>query len=639
MSGLRSHNEFDSLETFFNTRLKDASLEPTDNSWMLIEEELNKLAKEKRRRRFFWFFSSGVVLICGLVSLFYLLNGSQWTLAGGSKQLAVSSEQPRKVVSQKSEGNTVSSEQLAVSSEQSETNTEQPNTKQETAASSEKPVKIKNEKVENNITQKIQLGAFKHKPNAAAFNKIPYKVIEVNGNDGYTKYYAESNEKDALEKVQEAGFTGAFLKKDFDESLENRVVKSEGVVETAPVYIAANAGTRDEGRRTGGKDEVVKLQGNIVAAGNVKNNERQGTREEKKDPITETKDNLKENTNPAVVAAAQPAKENPAKENSVPSTETKSENTTPITVTSTEQPNTKHETAATNTEQETVATNPKSETTKQETAVAEIKKDSTPQVKEEKKDSVQTPVKTAATDSGKKSIFTPQWSIALLGGPNFFSSNSQSTTVRTLNEHQQLTYNGEIKMQYRPIKFLSVSGGINFMTFTAQQDATYFRFNKYQTADYQFHSSFGDMAVPMSDMLQGFWFNAPLDTFFADYSYTTTVQTINIPLQANVHFLNSKWVNLSLGIGANSSYAIGQHTHLSLIKENSRQEYNYNNVTAGKFNLLLMASLGCDIRITKHWYVTINPSYRYGVTNFSSISGTTYKPAFFSANAGVKFLF
>ena len=56
MTELKSNNEFDSLEAFFNTRLKDASLEPSNGPWMQIEEELNKQEKQKRKRRFLWFF-------------------------------------------------------------------------------------------------------------------------------------------------------------------------------------------------------------------------------------------------------------------------------------------------------------------------------------------------------------------------------------------------------------------------------------------------------------------------------------------------------------------------------------------------------------------------------------------------------
>ncbi|MGZ3865196.1 MAG: outer membrane beta-barrel protein [Bacteroidia bacterium] len=620
MSGLKSHNEFDSLETFFNTRLKDASLEPTDNSWMLIEEELNRLAKEKRRRRFFWFFSSGLLLVCGLASLWYLMPEKV-----SGKQLAVNGKQPVKVENKKPE---VVSQKSEVGSQGSEIK------KEEVAVSGEKAVEAENEKTENISNQKIQLGAFKHIANVNAFNKIPYKIIAVKSNDGYTKYYAESNEKGALEKIQKAGFAGAFVKKNFDESLEKSVVKNEGVNSIEQLAVSGKQQVI-VGRR---QSDVNNTKQQEATAGgseqSVVNNPRNEEGKEKREARSETKDNANDKTKPVFVKVTEPAKENPVKENSVLVSEAKSENTAPVALTDTkeEEPTKENQTAKTN------ITNTEPETKKQETTVAETKKESTP-VKEERKDSIPGPVKTVDADSGKKSIFTPVWSIAILGGPNFFSSNSQSATVKTLNEHQQLTYNGELQMQYRPIKLLSISGGVNFTTFTAKQDATYFRFNKYQTSDYLFHSSFGDMAVPMSDMLQGFWFNAPTDTFFSKYSYTTTIQTINIPLQANVHFLNTKWINLSLGIGVNNSYAIGEQTHFSLIKENSTLNYTYNQVNANKFNLLLMASLGCDIRITKHWSFTVNPSYKYGITNMSKVSGTTYKPAFLSANAGMKFTF
>ncbi|MGZ3864440.1 MAG: outer membrane beta-barrel protein [Bacteroidia bacterium] len=617
MSGLKSHNEFDSLETFFNSRLKDASLEPTDNSWMLIEEELNRLAKEKRRRRFLWFFSLGLLLVCGVASL--------WYYSVDSKQLTVNNEQGT-VVSQKSEvvghESRVISQESKVGSEKLEAvSSKQPETvgSQKSAIRSQEIVETENKNSENVSNQKIQLGAFKHTANVAVFNKIPYKVIEVNSEDGYKKYYAVSDEKDALEKVQQAGFAEAFVKENFNPANQSHLVKGEGIIETStPVYVAAKTASpaKTDIAFNETKQNVKANTPAVTSANDGKVTNPVSKKEQVFAPVVpKTND-----TNPEDIIAINENVQAPGTENKFP-----------------EVKDTKGEVALT--ENKPVALKVDSgKKVLTPAATNETKKDST-HVKEEKKDSVPTPVKTAAADSGKKSIFTPVWSIALLGGPNFFSSNSQSTTAKTLNEHQQLTYNGELKVQYRPIKFLSVSGGVNFTTFTAKQDATYFRFNKYQTSDYLFHSSFGDMAVPMSDMLQGFWFNAPTDSFFANYSYTTTLQTINIPVEANLHFLNTKWVNLSLGIGANSSYAIGQQTHFSLIKENSTQGYTYNNVTANKFNLLLMASLGCDVRITKHWYITLNPSYKYGVTNMSPVSGTTYKPAFFSANGGVKFKF
>ena len=269
-------------------------------------------------------------------------------------------------------------------------------------------------------------------------------------------------------------------------------------------------------------------------------------------------------------------------------------------------------------------------------SVPENKTDSVP-AKEEKKEPMTTtsPVK----DSSSKSPFIPEWALVFTGGPTIFSANPQSNMFAAGNENHAVTYNGEAKLNYRPFKYFSFSGGVNFNYYTAKQDATIFKFDKHRQEDFIFYSSFGTMAAPMSTLLIGYNVNFPIDTFYAKYSYNSTVQSINIPLEMNFHFLNKSRINLSLGIGINNSFAIAQQTHLSIIKENFNNDINYNNVSVNKFNAMLLMSLGCDVRLTKHWFITLNPSYKYGLTNMSKVNGTTYSPAYISGNLGMKFKF
>jgi hypothetical protein len=617
MSSLKSNNEFDSLEAFFNKRFTDASLEPENSTWMKLEEELNKLEKEKRKRRFIWFFSSGLLLVCGLASLWFFMP--QNTVVANQKS-EVKSE--KKAVAGSLQSAEIKKEETQVNVPEIKTN----ETIAEANNNTIEKTKEKKNTTEIFSSQKIQLGAFKHKADLAAFNKIPYKVIEVNSKDGYTKYYAEANTKetDALAKIHEAGFSGAFIKKDFNESDERSVVKAEGVIETSsPVYIAAKSNSSANDSYSGSKQNTKTTPPVAVVSVPVKVNAE--TKVESNPIVVKT-----ENTNattgtktPAVVETKQDPPVSETKETKTPVAEgTKKEETkTPIT---------ENQTPVVTTKTDSVITTP--------VASAETKKDSTA-IKAEKKDSVITPPKIAAIDSSKKNPFIPEWTLAFLGGPNIFSATSQSSFVTTMHETQNTTYNGEAKLSYRPFKLISFSGGMNFTSYTAQQDATYFTFNRYQTDDFQFYSSFGSMGVPMKTMLEGFSPMAPFSTFFAKYAYTTTLQTLNVPIEANIHFLNTNRVRLYLGIGGNSSFAIAQSSHLSLIKENSTTDFSYNNVTANKFNFLLVAGLGCDIRVTKHWFITLNPAYKYGITNMSGVNGTTYKPAFFSANGGIKFKF
>jgi hypothetical protein len=139
--------------------------------------------------------------------------------------------------------------------------------------------------------------------------------------------------------------------------------------------------------------------------------------------------------------------------------------------------------------------------------------------------------------------------------------------------------------------------------------------------------------------LQGYSIIAPIDSFGLRYMYTATLQTFNIPLQANLHFLNTSRVSLYTGAGINATYALSQHSHLTLIKEHSNTDIFYNKVTVNRFNAMLTLGLGCDIRLYKRFYFTLAPYYRYALNNQSATSGITFKPSYFSANGGFRIKF
>lgn len=620
MADLKQNNEFDSLEAFFNRSLKNASAEPADNTWMHIEEELNRLEKEKRRRRFLWFFSSGLILLCGLsIALWYFMMNDRHSLEN-----TTAAKETKKEISQPAIENTAIE---SIPQEKIE-NTESKNVPGENAVA---------EKTEQSAGKvMIQLGAFKHGVNTATFNKLPYKVIEVNSNDGYTRYFAEAPDDKALEKIQQLGFAGAFVKKDLSENNSSHVVKNEEVIEPeTSAAIAMNTyNNNSSGLKTGGG----------LATSNNKSEEKQT--ETKTEPVALTSENInkkippteKENDQSATKAQEEPAIAGANDKNEQPGkTEPSS---TPTNLTSINpQSNVGNETKTNEASEQPIGQSPpaadleiKKDSTAFPPVAAETKPDSIPA----KKDSVATPV--AKIDTAKKLPFKPEWALYFTGGPNIFSSAPQSTSYAS-NESSQTTYNGEAKLQYRPFKYLSFSGGVNYTSFTEKQDEKQIFFNKFQQNDYVFNSAFGPMLVPMSTMLQGFYFNFPSDTFPCKYKYNATVQSLNIPIEANVHFLDTKYLNLFLGLGANTSIALAQRNNFSIIKENSTIDLSYNNVNVNRVSIMLLMSLGCDVRITKHWYFTLMPSYTYGLTNMSKTSGTLYKPAYFSGNAGIKFKF
>ncbi len=644
MTELKSPNEFDSLEAFFNERLKDASFASPQGPWVQIEAELQQMEKEKRKRRFLWFFASGLILLCGLASLWFF------------------------VLSDKFESNTIAQKQntetIAAKNNSIQKNVTPPVTENKTIENLNPPIAEKTEKVnaeEKSTTTektavvqklvasltssntKIQLAACTKKANPAIFNKVPFKVIEVQGNDGYIRYFAETstNKEEALKTIHNSGFEKAFVKKNFQPMGESAIVKNEGVIETELAsYVAANIPVA--------KTKIVSepTQNNAIAVAAIKNT-----------PETKT---VKIPTENNAIKTTEPANTNAISVNSTPA-KTESNTTTPAVVyTNIPTGNNSNSTAVippAENKNTNTASVPETKTDEVKTSPLEnqntntagaTKTDSVAQTivtNEIKPDSL--PKKTEVVDSAKTTVadvypasFTPEWAILLLAGPNIFAQNVQSSVITPANESQTSTVNIEAKLQFKPFQKFSFSAGVNYNQLSISQgNPAYFQFNKNQTTDYIFYSSHGAMPVRMRTMLDGFNVAVPFDTFFAKYTYTSKLNVLSIPLEANFHFLNKTKFSLFAGVGVNTSYVISQQTKLTIIKENFNNDVSYNNITVNKFNISMLFSLGCDIRLGKKLYLTLVPSYRYGLTNMSATSGTTFSPAYFSGNAGIKFKF
>ncbi len=264
-----------------------------------------------------------------------------------------------------------------------------------------------------------------------------------------------------------------------------------------------------------------------------------------------------------------------------------------------------------------------------QTIVATTKKDSVIA----KTDSVKPLVK---TDSSIKEPILNRWALLLTGGPNFFLKNTQNSLFDNSGEKQPITYNTSFKVEYRLLKKIAISAGLNYSYFTAQQDATLFYFPKNLTGDFIFYSSYGPMAVDKNTMLQGYSPLAPITMFHANYSYTSKINTLQIPIEAKWYYVNGKKINLYAALGASALYVLSEQTKLSVIKEHFNNDLSYNQINTSKFNALLMLGLGGDIKLYKKLYFTIDGGFRYGTANLSNTTGINTNLTYFSANGGLK---
>ncbi|HKC67477.1 MAG TPA: outer membrane beta-barrel protein, partial [Bacteroidia bacterium] len=232
---------------------------------------------------------------------------------------------------------------------------------------------------------------------------------------------------------------------------------------------------------------------------------------------------------------------------------------------------------------------------------------------------------------------TERWALLFTGGPNLCIKNSSNSLFNIAGEKQPVTYNAAFKAEYKLVRNLSVSAGLNYSYFTAQQDVTLLYFNRFQTTDFIFYSSYGPMAVSMSNMLQGYNPGPGITTLKINYSYTSKLNTLQIPLEAKWYFANTAKINLYTALGGNVMFVLSEQTKLTTINEHVTNTYTFNQVNSSKFNILLMLGLGGDVRLYKKLYFTIDGGFRYGAVNLSTAVGARTYPTYFSINGGLKF--
>ncbi|MBI3520823.1 MAG: outer membrane beta-barrel protein [Bacteroidetes bacterium] len=596
MSNFETHNNKDGLEDFFHKNLSDASMQPRKQSWENIEVALDE--EKKKKKRFFWFFFSGFVLLIGAGCSWFLLFNTRPSSSNTSSSVkdtfssaSTSTPKPFNTISKPSTNQTIDTSPPTGS-----------------ASVTSKKAFIPEHKDE---AVKIQLGAFSKQVSKSKFKAVPFPVQNETGEDGITRYFiTTTNVARDLETIKQAGFKDAFVK--HEQPIESSVTtnhtpsKNEIVIQPDVVYSKTNARLTSSNQNNS-LGNAGKSSSAVVPA----------------------------------IAKETIAANNHSIASTAKTTEISQNNpTTPVSGT--------HENAFTDplTQQ-----NSSPGTTQNESPTNSVNKASTDSLPQQappvvvKTDSVM-PI--AKTDSvmkpviKKDSLKSPpdyRWAFSLMGGPNIYLNQAKTTLFNSKSETQAVTYGGDIKVEYAFIKNLSASIGVGYQSHSIEKSETRFTFSKFMTNDYIITSSFGNMVIDNSTLFQGFYMIAPVDSFFASYKYKSTIQSVNVPLQANWYFFNTSRIRLYSSIGMNVSYIVSQQSHLTLIKEHHEDDLYYKNIQAHKLNAILLLSLGCDIRLTKRFYFSVAPGYRYALTNYSPVSGITFKPSYLSATGGFKLRF
>ncbi len=564
MSKPISNNELDSFEEFFSNTLKDSSMMPSDKVWQQIEQSLNK--DERKERGFFW------LIFCGLI--FTGATFFSYLFVKNKERVFVN-----KINSVKEIGTKKVKQASITPTEKKEKNTSNG---------------------ETNKVIKIQIGAFKKQVDQSAFKKIGLQIKSITDEKNITHYYVEipqNQTQQALQKIKQSGFAGAFIKRNLLVAKDNKQYEKVSQQENEPNLMA--------------KNEVIFI--------NKKAKSFQNT-----NTVVEISSNKANSNLPKEELAFAPNQNNSKDlKNDLPQPK---EGNTSKTL---DKDLPKEVAKNTATIGQTTVIVPKDTSL---SVVSPVKMDSVVA----KPDSAKTTNPLAKKDSVNELPLLNRWSLALNGGPNFCLKNSQNSLFDNSGEKQPITYNTNIKLEYRLFKKIGVSLGVNYSYFTAKQDATLFYFNKNLTSDFIFYSSFGPMAVDKNTMLQGFSPMAPVTMFQASYSYTSKINTLVIPIEAKFYYLNSKKINLYSSFGISGMFVLSEKTNLSIIKEHVTNNVSFNQITTTKANALLMLGLGGDVKLFKQLYFTVDGGFRYGVNNLSNTAGIKTIPAYFSISGGLK---
>jgi len=260
-----------------------------------------------------------------------------------------------------------------------------------------------------------------------------------------------------------------------------------------------------------------------------------------------------------------------------------------------------------------------------------VKRDSIVPVKVVAADSIKKPVITQTKDSIKPilpkiSIF----SISAFAGPEqagqVIMQNNSAFNVggETSKLHFIYGLRGSISIN----KKLEVSLAFSYSSVAVNFPSTQVYFSRYITQPFVFNSSYGDMSVPASTMLQGFSPLAPpaITSFKLNYQYAQTIQFMNVPVCIRLNLGKGK-LKPYVTAGANIQYALTANSELDLLKENETDVLNYANINVRKLNIAPTASVGLEYDATRHIGFFLEPNARYNL--LPSSTGSTIKSGSF----------
>jgi hypothetical protein len=225
--------------------------------------------------------------------------------------------------------------------------------------------------------------------------------------------------------------------------------------------------------------------------------------------------------------------------------------------------------------------------------------------------------------------------------PDYYGNTIHDSSDQQVKDEKRLPrYTAGVRFSCAVLDKLYVRAGISYSEIRQFQEQHELWFPRYTSDPFVFYSSFGEMSVDHSVMMQGFSPFAPatIEEFRVKYTYSQKAQLVNVPLELQ-YGARIKRFGISALLGISMQYIFKQHAELNVIKENVTNTLIYNDLGMKKISFTGIAGFKADYLLTKRLSVFLEPHARMGFGSPSTSKVVKSTPYFLGINAGLSLHF
>ena len=218
--------------------------------------------------------------------------------------------------------------------------------------------------------------------------------------------------------------------------------------------------------------------------------------------------------------------------------------------------------------------------------------------------------------------------VASLSQGGRFLAVGNSVDVQTTASNPGNSVSGGLAVGSRVNKFLMVSGGLQYNSFTSQGQNV----GVIEQSSGEFLTS--NELESSADQLIEFVSANSATVLVEDINVTNEFQYVSVPLKAGVILLDKKF-NIVLNTGLSSNFLINANLQADDYDQEKENSENYKNVY---FNFLSSVEFGYNVN--EKYLISLEPNYNQAISDFTSSNNiNTGKPKNFGVAVGVKYNF